>query len=272
MGDSFVQDLPTAAPDEAAAIEAEARRARPMAADLTPAVEAARGLKPGSVIERWPVKTGQDHDVDKVGKRIVPTTITKLGAFSRPSGWELENANPPTALRTTRDAPAETTIWRIDAIVVGLRMEDDGDYHLELQDDGGAFMIAEIPLPKIQYLGKDNPFLGDIQAARKEIDKQFRNTVQALSFVRSDVVDKLVPRAAVVPAGAGVVGVEEVAAPDLAGITQNPDAVGIESFAIRVDPTPARITGIGFFDRSHGQAGNAANFIELHPVLKIEFA
>ena len=32
-----------------------------------------------------------------------------------------------------------------------------------------------------------------------------------------------------------------------------------------------RVTGIGFFDPTHGQAGVAPNGIELHPVLRIEF-
>lgn len=32
-----------------------------------------------------------------------------------------------------------------------------------------------------------------------------------------------------------------------------------------------RITGIGFFDRPHGQTGRARNMIEIHPVLDIEF-
>jgi hypothetical protein len=29
----------------------------------------------------------------------------------------------------------------------------------------------------------------------------------------------------------------------------------------------ATVTGIGFFDKSHGQGGGAANGVELHPVL-----
>ena len=34
---------------------------------------------------------------------------------------------------------------------------------------------------------------------------------------------------------------------------------------------PARITGVGFFDRSHGATGAAPNVFEIHPVLKIEW-
>ena len=36
------------------------------------------------------------------------------------------------------------------------------------------------------------------------------------------------------------------------------------------EPIVVRVTGVGFFDRNHGQVGAAPNFIELHPVLKLE--
>jgi hypothetical protein len=36
-------------------------------------------------------------------------------------------------------------------------------------------------------------------------------------------------------------------------------------------PQPITITGVGFFDFLHGQVGAAANGIELHPVLAINF-
>lgn len=38
----------------------------------------------------------------------------------------------------------------------------------------------------------------------------------------------------------------------------------------RDEPIVMTITGVGFFDRPHGQVGAAANNFELHPVLKIE--
>ena len=37
------------------------------------------------------------------------------------------------------------------------------------------------------------------------------------------------------------------------------------------DTLRVRIMGVGFFDRPHGQYGAAPNFIELHPVLGIDF-
>lgn len=35
-------------------------------------------------------------------------------------------------------------------------------------------------------------------------------------------------------------------------------------------PVRLRVTGVGFFDRNHGQLGAAPNYIELHPVLAVE--
>jgi hypothetical protein len=37
------------------------------------------------------------------------------------------------------------------------------------------------------------------------------------------------------------------------------------------DTLRVRVMGVGFFDRPHGQYGAAPNYIELHPVLAIEF-
>ena len=54
----------------------------------------------------------------------------------------------------------------------------------------------------------------------------------------------------------------------------SPDAQG-DAFHLDFALSPAtraRITGVGFFDKVHGQTGVAQlNGIELHPVLKVEF-
>lgn len=39
----------------------------------------------------------------------------------------------------------------------------------------------------------------------------------------------------------------------------------------KTDTLRVRIMGVGFFDRPHGQYGTAPNYIELHPVLGIDF-
>ena len=39
----------------------------------------------------------------------------------------------------------------------------------------------------------------------------------------------------------------------------------------RDEPIRVTVTGVGFFDRPHGQSGAAPNQFELHPVLRIEF-
>jgi hypothetical protein len=36
-------------------------------------------------------------------------------------------------------------------------------------------------------------------------------------------------------------------------------------------PLRVEVTGVGFFDRNHGQTGAAPNFVELHPVLALRF-
>lgn len=78
----------------------------------------------------------------------------------------------------------------------------------------------------------------------------------------------------------------EVPSPHCAVVCSNPHAaewararaaivraLGNPSHQYRVlrPPRPATITGVGFFDVLHGQAGVAPNGIELHPVLTITF-
>ena len=53
---------------------------------------------------------------------------------------------------------------------------------------------------------------------------------------------------------------------------QEGQLVGIPAFQAAVPPTRAKITGVGFFDKVHGQSGVALlNGIELHPILNIEW-
>ncbi len=226
--------------------------------------------KPGS--ERWPVKTGQDPDRAKVGKNvingedlgagIVEATIEELTSLPRPPGLTDASKDPP-QFKDVRDGITEVTIWRIEATILALKHEKDGDYHLVLQGASGTEMVAEIPTPTTEFLG-DSPWLDNIAAARQEVDDKL---VRALSPADFALVDgKFMPH------GATTFQSRQMADPRLSFQTPPPGSKAQQPlFATKITPTQVRITGVGFFDRAHGATGAAPNVIELHPALKIEW-
>jgi hypothetical protein len=228
------------------------------------AIEAAPS--PGK--ERWSVKTGTDPGVGEVEQEIVETTIDEMISIPRPP-----DMTPPTrlfpAFQNRRASPAETTVWRLEASIIALKQEDDGDYHLVLQSESGEQMIAEVPMPKPNFVGQDSPFFNDIKTARAAVDKKLVKRLNPQAFV--PVGGKLVPRDALPPGALPAV----MAMPNLPQSFATPAAENVTivpAFKTKVDPTPVRITGVGFFDRVHGQMGvSQFNGIELHPVLKVEF-
>jgi hypothetical protein len=52
-------------------------------------------------------------------------------------------------------------------------------------------------------------------------------------------------------------------------LNQAYDSDQVQPFVMTVTPRAATVTGVAFFDKDHGQANNAPNIIELHPVLDI---
>jgi hypothetical protein len=226
--------------------------------------------KPGK--ERWPVKTGQDQDRAKVGKNIikgndlgagiVETTIEELIQFPRPPGLENASQDPPQFV-DVRDGVTEVTIWRIEATIIALKHEPDGDYHLVLQGSSGAEMVGEIPTPTTPFVG-DSPWLANIGDARRQIDDKLVKHLSPADFALSN--GRLVPHGALTfrPAMAVPPAVTFQTPPEGSAATQ-------PLFATQISPTKARITGVGFFDRAHGATGAAPNVIELHPVLKVEW-
>jgi len=230
--------------------------------------------KPGS--ERWPVKTGQDPDVNVVGKNIingndlgagiVPTTVEELISLPRPTGLEVLTADPP-AFQSKRAQPAETTIWQLDVTITVVNQEADGDNHLVIQGASGVTMVAEVPTPTKIFIG-DSPWLANIQEARQAVDDQLLHTLSTRDFILPPGGTKLVPRNAL----SGDLPVPQLADFQMPESFQTPpaaDEAAIPTFQTAVKPTQARITGVGFFDRAHGATGAAPNVIEIHPVLKI---
>lgn len=228
--------------------------------------------KPGT--ERWPVKTGQDAGRVDVGKNviggvdlgagIVETTIEELTSLPRPAGLADPNQDPP-EFQTVRSGVTERTIWRADGQIIAVKHEKDGDYHLVFQGTSGATMVAEIPTPTTTFIG-DCPWLDNIAAARQAIDDKLLKHISAANFALMG--NKLVP------VGATLFSPQPAAAvdPRLSFTTPTEESGAVQPlFAIRTDPTPVRITGVGFFDRAHGATGAAPNVIELHAVLKVEW-
>jgi hypothetical protein len=269
-----VNSLGVVSPEIAAKIKAAAGLGQASEAASVRAQAATPALpeqdKPGT--ERWSVKTGQDPDRGKVGRNvidgedlgagIVESTIAELASLPRPPGLEDIRADPP-EFQSARDGVAEVTIWRIKAQIIALRHEADGDYHLVLQGRGGEQMIAEIPTPSTRFVG-DSPWLDNFTAARKEIDDKL---VRHLSPAAFGLV-----QGRFMPHGAMMFQPQEAADPGVSFVTPPPGSPQLQPlFQSAIQPTPVRITGVGFFDREHGATGAAPNVIELHGVLKVEW-
>lgn len=269
-----VNTLPIVSAEVAAKIKAAAGlSAGPTAPQAAPKALPVPPLADVPGTERWHVKTGQDQDRAKVGKNvidgndlgagIVETTIEELTSLSRPAGLEDATKDPP-EFSDVRAGVTEVTIWRIEATIIALKHEHDGDYHLVLQGSSGAQMVAEIPTPATDFVG-DSPWLDNIGQARQEIDDKLVKHLSPAAFALMN--DKYVPHGAMTfqaPRG--------TADPALSFSTPERASGAVQPlFATQIAPTPARITGVGFFDRAHGATGAAPNVIELHPCLKIEW-
>lgn len=241
----------------------------PRASPFVEAMEAA--TKPG--VERWPVKTGQDADRAAVGKNvingvdlgagIVPATIEELILAPRPADMANVFALVP-EYQSRRANPVETTIWQLDVTITAMKSEADGDYHLVLQGASGETMIGEVPTPTQQFIG-DSPWLANIRSARRAVDQKFVSHLLPANFM--PVAGKLVPRESVSnPPAAAMAMLASFESLAQAGLQP------MLPFKTRLPATRARITGVGLFDKVHGQMGvSQANGIELHPILKIEW-
>jgi len=271
-----VNQLETVSPDVAAQIKAACGVHAGVQAAPPPLAKPALVTKPGK--ERWPVKTGQDPDRDAVGKNIingqnlgagiVPATVEELISMPRPAGLEDPSVDPPD-FQSQRAAPVETTIWSVEGNITVLNQESDGDYHLVFQGASGATLVAEVPTPTQTFIG-DCPWMNNIKEARQAVDDKLVHTLNPNDFILPPGGKKLVPRNSVsgdfpVPALASFKMPESFLTPAEGENMQMP------TFQTAVKPTPARITGVGFFDRAHGATGAAPNVFELHPVLKVEW-
>jgi hypothetical protein len=232
--------------------------------------------KPG--VERWPVKTGTDSDVGRVGGNvingenlgagIVPGTVEELIRIGRPPGMRPAAHNFDNEFHDKRLGVVEQTVFVIEAEITVVKLEGDGDYHLVVRGASGETMIAECPTPTTKFLGT-SPWLKNIETARQKIDDKIVNKLSPADFVQLD--DKLVPREAL---PASIQAMARPAPKTLLSFVemQNMPGTSLPTFKTKITPTKARITGPGFFDKVHDQLGvSTLNGIEIHPVLNIEW-
>ena len=114
--------------------------------------------------ERWTVKTATDDDRHQVTTSPRDVSIRYLRHRQTPS------YRP----QTSRVAPVELTTYRVHARLVDYVREDDGDYHLVIEDRTGRTMIAEIPAPTC--VAKISPVKPAIKTARAWMDSHFSVT------------------------------------------------------------------------------------------------
>jgi hypothetical protein len=278
VGHGPISDVNTLRPVKAsvaAAIRAAclaAGEARAFAQPLAPRLV----TKPG--VERWPVKTGGDDDVALVGKNliagknfgagIVETTVEELIAFPRPPEMaDVNRLNPD--FQSKRALPVEIVIWRVKATITVLKLEADGDYHLVLMGASGETMVGEIPTPTKKFL-EDSPWLLNIKVARQAVDNKLVHHISPHDFVLSPN-GMMVPRESLSAPPVGAMA--HFRLPESFQTPPEGQEMTMMTFKTKVPATPATVTGVGFFDKVHGQTGvSQSNGIELHPILKIEFS
>lgn len=124
-------------------------------------------------VERWAVKTGVDSAAASVPLTPQDTTLAALAAIPRPSG--VVASSPRQAV--------EKVVYRVHATLVGVKRENDSDYHLVLSD-GGATAVAEIPHPSC--VGS-SPFAAGILASRVALDDLLGAPPSTTSFQRLSV-------------------------------------------------------------------------------------
>lgn len=276
-----VKQLRTVPNDVAARVTSLAKAPPRKVAALAPAgVQAARPINPG--VERWPVKTGVDDDVGRVGtldfagvndQGIVPTTVEDLIELPRPDdmsdirGFQSDYQNK-------RAEPVELVIWQVDADITVIKKEADGDLHMVLQGTSGDTMIAEVPKPDRAFVADGSPWFDAIKEVRGKIADRFGQTFAQAPLVQLNAKFAM-PAAPLTRAPAAAPAGVAPAAPVGGLVVAPPDGDVFDAmppFKAKVPQTPVTITGVGFFDRVHDQTGVAMkNGIELHPVLAIEF-
>ena len=183
--------------------------------------------------ERWAVKVGSDSDASLINfDAAVPISMHDLVRIERP---QLPGDN------TTR-ATSERTAYVVDGRLLKFKLESgrsgDQDYHLVITDDTLQFSPSGTGSTPVEHSVVAEIVNPDCVPGKEGAPGTVSRFQEKLAAVRAKFDQRFT---------------------NMTGGWN--EAGGI----------PVRITGVGFFDRPHGQTGRAINGIELHPILEIVF-
>jgi len=202
---------------------------------LVPAAPARAKLNPLSHCgsERWNIKTLDDPGANQVSMAARSVTIDSLVSLPVPNGFNGNND-------TQRYVPTEDNVYTVRAWLVGFKEEADRDLHVVIADPAlNSLAMADLKAPKkgqADHRPKDI-MIAEIPDSQCSSVKEGGHASQ-ISAVRSSFKNCFGP-------------------PSM-------------SFKLFSDRMIVDVSGVGFFDKIHGQTGVARNGIELHPVLRIK--
>ena len=182
--------------------------------------------------ERWPVKVGSDDGAALVNLTPVPIIIHDLVRIERPQLPDDDNTR----------LPQERTVYVVDGRLVKFKLESgkkgDQDYHLVFTDDTLLFSPPGSGTTPVEHSIVAEIVNPDCIPGRNGTAGTTSHFQDGIAETRAFFNQHF---------------------PNITGGWNDANGVHV------------RITGVGFFDRPHGQVGRALNGMELHPVLNIEF-
>ena len=110
--------------------------------------------------ERWPVKTGTDDDAASVDLTPQDASVASL--------IQIQPPQHPKSRDSTRFAPTELHVFSVQGTVTLVRLEEDQDYHIVL-NDGQRAMIVESSNPSC---ATGSVFEQQLAAVRDKLDQQ----------------------------------------------------------------------------------------------------
>ncbi|MFZ0212423.1 MAG: hypothetical protein WBE20_15100 [Candidatus Acidiferrales bacterium] len=129
--------------------------------------------------ERWAVKTLSDPDSATVNFSPRPTTVA----------WLTAQPAPQILPEDSRVAPLEFQAFTVRGRLVGVKEEDDRDFHILLADvdDPSSTMIAEIPSDECSGACSSR-YATSFEDARRQIESRFGMPTDRFIDVRDDVI------------------------------------------------------------------------------------